>query len=111
MAVKRCPHCNDKYYGRLPTRMLGWFDDENPLTYGLSRREPVKICTLCTKAEALADFDNMLTDEMARTVVGNDHQDALRLPSGGVYGAVMFKFPTGGLDEWLKGWEEAWGQT
>jgi hypothetical protein len=108
MAIKRCPHCKTKWYGYLPTRMLGWIDDENPLTYGLSRREPVKVCTICTKSEALSDMQgSMLTDEQARIAIGNDHQEAIRLPPGLSYG--IFGIATGGFDEWIAGWEEAYG--
>jgi len=78
--------------------MLHFLDPDNPIMYGISRRDGEQICTLCTKAEALADMSG-ITDEMARFAVGLDHQEALRLPPGRFHGSLPIA--TGGLDEYL----------
>jgi hypothetical protein len=103
----RCPHCNEKYRSVLLQRMKNYFDDDNAITFGLSRREPVRICTLCTKAEGIADY-TLLDDEQARVAVGNDHAEALRLPAGLFHG--ISRIATGGFDEWMSGWEEVYSK-
>lgn len=107
----RCPKCQDFYDdGTLIRRMCGWIDDAVPLTYALSRRPPPrKICTVCAKSEALMDFQKgTLTEGMARVSIGNDHQEALRMPEGIPMG--IFGIASGGFDEWMEGWEETWGE-
>lgn len=107
MTLVACSHCSVKYRGVLIKRMLGYYDDAKALTYGMSRRDRARICTLCTKAEALADYMG-ITDEMARIAIGNDHQDALRLPEGGLHTYSFGAFQTGGLDKWIEGHEEVY---
>lgn len=109
MTLVKCPHCQVKYRAVLIRRMLGYYDDEDAVTYGMSRRDNARICTLCTKAEALADFTK-ISDEMARVAIGNDHEDAMRLPEGGTHRYAFGSFQTGGLDEWLNGLEEVYGE-
>lgn len=104
MTLIPCPHCNDKYFGNLPRRMLHFYDDEKTITFAMSRRDRSRICTLCGKAEALSDMTKTLDDEQARVAIGNDHQEALRLPAGIFHG--VFAIPTGGLDEYIEQWSE-----
>ncbi|KKL56618.1 hypothetical protein LCGC14_2243630 [marine sediment metagenome] len=107
MSLRKCPHCNGKYAAKLSKPYWkGFIDTDNHISFGLSRREPVNICTLCTKTEALADMTGTLTDEMARVAVGQDHQEALRLPKGMYFG--MWGFATGGLDEYCDQWEKVY---
>ncbi|HEC62695.1 MAG TPA: hypothetical protein ENI27_10660 [bacterium] len=108
MKLRKCPHCNGKYAAKLSRPYWkGFIDTDNQVTFGLSRREPVNICVLCTKAEALADMTGTMTDEMARVSVGQYHQEALRLPEGMHFS--MWRFATGGLEEYCDKWESVYG--
>lgn len=93
---QRCPHCADKYRGILIYRELGFLEEVCAMNK-LSRRDnKTYVCRACGLAEQLADHTE-ITDEMARRVVENDRQEALRMSAGSFHG--VSNYPTGGLDE------------
>ncbi len=105
MALRRCPDCNGKYRGGLARQHLGFYDDKR--APAISRRDNrTAICMACAKAEGLADMTGM-TDEMARTVVEQDKQEAMRLSPGGFHGVTFW--PTRGLEEYFAQWESVYG--
>lgn len=92
-ALKRCPHCTGKYRGRLREGHISLLDPR-PGRNAMSRRDKTTICTACARAEALADQHSGLDDGMARTVIENDRQEAMRLPES---------FPPWGQTQWPTG--------
>src|SRR5262245_11921218 len=98
---KPCPRCMAHYKdGSIFARMV------QPLGRrpAMSRRDGSKICGDCGKAEALADFTGILDDGMARTAIGNDRDEALRLP-GLVRGVMGVVAAPGDLDR-LTRWQQ-----
>lgn len=94
--LKVCPHCTEKY--GLTGREVYWTIGHRVMNK-ISRRDGQTICRACGLAEALADAFPALTDDMARIVVEQDRQEAMRQPSGFHWGKTGW--PTGGYDEWI----------
>lgn len=43
MTLVKCPHCEVKYRAVLIKRMLGYYDEERAITFGMSRRDRARI--------------------------------------------------------------------
>lgn len=99
-----CPHCAVKYRGEIIAEYVQWLDKDSTLN-ATSRRNGEYICRTCGKTEAMADYLG-LSDEMARTVVDQDREEALRLPPGIFWGSS--KWPTGGWKEHYAEYERRW---
>lgn len=93
-----CPHCFVKYRGGITSQDVMWLDP-SPAKNPVSRRNGEYICQVCAKTEFLADYLEFESDDMARTVVDQDRQEAMRLPPGTTWG--VSRWPTGGLDEFF----------
>lgn len=93
-----CPRCCVDFADALSSMHVGWLHERRALN-PLSRRTNTPICRACGAAEGLADRVGGLDDSMARTVVEQDRQEAMRLPAGGFW-SVSF-WPTGGLEAWI----------
>ena len=104
--LKKCPHCIGKYAAITEQNGPGFYDAA--AAPAISRRDRKAICMACSKAEGLADHLG-ITDPMARVVTEQDKQEAIRLPAGLEGGWGVTHYPTGGLDEYLKGWEAVYG--
>jgi hypothetical protein len=94
-----CPRCVE-FLNTLDAFGVFWLHERRAMN-PMSRRTPgLYICRACGQAEALADRTGGLDDSMARTVVEQDRQEAMRLPAGNFWGATLW--PTGGLDVWIR---------
>jgi hypothetical protein len=94
-----CPRCVE-FCDTLNAFGIFWLHERRAMN-PMSRRTPgLYVCRACGQAEALADRVGGLDDSMARTVVEQDRQEAMRLPSGSFWGPSFW--PTGGLDVWIR---------
>ena len=81
-APNSCVRCAESRHFLRPTSFV-------PFMRGaLSRREPIPICDVCARTEALQDMEGALNWEQARIAMQNEFDENIRLPKGmalGIY--------------------------
>lgn len=78
-----CPLCMELYEDRRIRQETVQPVKRGAFSGSVSRRfRGLKICRLCAAAEGLADRGLGMTFEMARIAVGNEFQEAIRMPRG-----------------------------